>query len=187
MSNPLLIKENDYDVAKAGTTGGVNYAVGWGTHVSPEVSQNSNAFVNSKSIGPHSNTAANAPSHSKDRDAEINQIYSKQVTPSPDEVITGLKYELQNMIKKDKGLAKQLVLNNLKKDPHFYGKLGMLGINDKDMMKESMQPISSDKKSATIQILNQMLEAKGKKPETPQSIKDALKDTRERKNQRYNR
>lgn len=184
------IQENDFDMARAGTAGAVSYAAGYGTPAGPNVSQDPASFVGSKTLGSHSNTAASAPASGSANDAAIDQIYSKEVTPSPDEVITGLKYELQNMIKKDKARAKEIVLNNLKQDPHYYGKLGMWNIDDKEMMK--VNPPASDTKTTSeeqmnerVKLLNQMMEAKTKKAPTPQSIKDALADTKAKKAARY--
>lgn len=178
-------KENDYDIAQAGSAGAVSYTGGWGTPASPNVSQDPDSFVRSKTLGSNSNTAKGAPSSNSQYDSQVDQIYNKKVTPSPDEVMTGLKYELQNMTKKDKGRAKEIVLDNLKKDPHFYGKLGMLNIDDKDMMDMTPPKTSEEKMNETIKVLNQMMEAKGKKADTPQAIKDALQDTRNRKAERY--
>lgn len=184
MNNKPKISENNFDTAQAGSMGAVNYASGWGTYNSPAVSQNPAQFVNSKTIGPHSNTTMDAPADPEDTNAEINAIYSKKDTPSPDEVMSGLKYELQNMIKSDKAKAKEIVLTNLRKDPHFYGKLKMMNIDDKEMMKENVTK-SEEQMMERIKILNQMLESKGKKAETPQAIKDAIKDTRDKRNNRY--
>lgn len=41
-------------------------------------------------------------------------------TFDPDSVYTGLQFELGNMIKPDKHLAKQIVIRNLMNDPHHY-------------------------------------------------------------------
>ena len=188
MSEKQPIEENDYDMAQAGNAGSIGYGTGYGTFASPNVSQDPASFVGSKTLGSHSNTAASAPASASASDAAINQIYSKEVTPSPDEVITGLKYELQNMIKKDKARAKEIVLNNLRQDPHFYGKLGMWNINDKEMMNVNPpQSTPEDQMNERIKILNQMIEAKGKKAETPQSIKDAIADTKAKKAAKYER
>jgi hypothetical protein len=64
---------------------------------------------------------------------QVNQLFKKKVTPSPDEILQGLQYELGNMVQKDKVIAKQTVLKNLKQDPTYYSRLGMLNIKDKDM------------------------------------------------------
>lgn len=189
MSEKQPTKENAFDMGIAGTTGAMDYSTGFGTFASPDARQNPAAFLNSKALGSHSNTATSAPAQPMDVNAEVDQIYSKEVTPTPDEVKAGLDYELHNMIKKDKGKAKELVLANLKKDPHYYGKLKMLNIDDKEMMKESTDKptVAEQQMIERMKLLNQMLEAKGKKAETPQSIKDALADTRAKKTQRYTR
>lgn len=181
------VKENAFDMGIAGTTGAMDYSVGFGTPASPDVRQDPDAFVSGKSLANHSNTATAAPAQPMDTAKEIDAIYSKPVTPSPDEVITGMKYELHNMVKKDKGRAKGLVITNLKKDPHYYAKLGMLNIDDKEMMKEATEkPTKSEEQMMErVKLLNQMVEAKGKKAETPQAIKDALADTRAKKSRRY--
>lgn len=170
----------------AGTTGTMDYSAGFGTPVSPNISQNPTSF-GGKTVGSNSNTSTGAPSSPSENDATIDQIYSKDVTPSPDEVITGLKYELHNMSKKDKAKAKEMVLGNLKKDPHYYGKLGMLNIDDKDMIKTTPTEPSSQESQMNerVKLLQQMLASKGKKSPPPQSFKDALEETRQKKAQRY--
>jgi hypothetical protein len=182
------VKENAFDMGIAGTSGAMDYSAGFGTPASPDASQDPSSFSGRKALGNTSNTAMDAPASPTDINADIDQIYSKSVTPSPDEVMTGMKHELHNMIKKDKGKAKELVIANLKKDPHFYGKLGMLNIDDKNMMNESRTKMTNpdEQMAERIKVLSQMLAAKGKKVDAPQSIKDALKDTRERKLRRYN-
>lgn len=185
MSDTYQIKENDYDMAQAGSAGAISYGTTYGTPFGPNQSQDPSSFVNARSLGNHSNTAASAPASGSQYDGVVDKIYSKEITPSPDEVMTGLKYELQNMIKKDKAKAKQIVLNNLQQDPHYYGKLKMLNIDDKEMMNTEPVNKSDQQMTERIKLLNQMLEAKGKKAETPQSIKDALADTKAKKNARY--
>jgi hypothetical protein len=191
MSEKKPIDDNAYDTAIAGNSGAVSTAPGWGTHFSPDVSQNSANFASSNAnqeLGTDTSVAVNSPASPEKNDAAVDQIYSKPVTPSPDEVITGLKHELHLMTKKDKARAKEIVLANLRKDPHFYGKLGMMNINDKEMMKND-QPVnkSEEQMNERIKLLNQMLEAKGKKEPTPQSILDALKETKAKRDARYSR
>jgi len=186
MGNKNKIKENNFDTAQAGVGGAISYTSGWGTFSSPDVSQDPASFVKSRSIGSNSNTVSSSPSSKAEYNQVIDKIYKKKTTPSPDEILTGLKYELQNMIKKDKAKAKEIVLNNIRQDPHYYGKLGMLNIEDDDMMKTNPMPQSQeDQMNERIRLLNQMIESKVKKVNAPQSIKDALKDTRDRKNKRY--
>lgn len=47
---------------------------------------------------------------------------------TPDEIIMGIDYEMKKLVLKDKQVAKQKVVNNLKKDPKYYSKLHMLGV-----------------------------------------------------------
>ena len=188
MSKKRPIKENQFDMGIAGTTGAISYGPGWGTFASPNVSQDTSKFdkIGSKSLGSNSNTATGAAATADALDAEVEKIYSKTDTPSPDEVLTGLKYELQNMIKKDKAWAKEIVLHNLKQDPHYYGKLGMWNIDDKEMMNvEPIQKTSNDPLKERIAVLDEMIAARVKKIEMSQEIKDALKETKDKRDGRY--
>jgi len=93
-------------------------------------------------------------------DPQVNQLFKKKVTPSPDEILQGLQYELGNMVKKDKAIAKQTVLKNLKSDPTYYSRLGMLNIDDKKMnVTEGEQSTFSKTKN----VLDQMLAEKKQK------------------------
>ena len=70
----------------------------------------------------------------KQYDSQVDQLFKgKKQTPSPDEIMSALQYELSKMVKKDKAIAKQQVLKNLKTNPHYYSRLDMLNIDDKDM------------------------------------------------------
>lgn len=183
------IKENTFDMGIAGG-GTLNTVASWDTFSSPDVTQNINKFTNpnnDKALGPNSNTAKDMPASGSQFDAEVDRIYARNSTPSPDEVISGLNYELNRMIKKNKTRAKEIVLNNLLQDPHYYGKLKMLNINDKEMMDTNQLPPTDpeDKMTETIKILDAMMESRMKKTETPKSYLDAINDTREKKNKKY--
>lgn len=65
---------------------------------------------------------------------EVDQLFQKKITPTPDEIMSALQYELNQMVKKDKHIAKATVLKNLKEDPKYYTRLNMLNIDD-DKMK----------------------------------------------------
>lgn len=184
MSKEKSIEENAFDMGIAGNSGAMSVVPGYGTETSPNITQDPDSFVRNRTLGSNSNTADKA-SNGTDWNSEINKIYNKSVTPSPDEVVTGLKYELQKMIKKDKGRAKNIVLQNLKKDPHYYGKLNMLNINDKEMMNS--EPTKQNQMNERIKVLNQMIESKSKKNPTPASFLDALNDTKKKRNDRYKR
>ena len=67
-------------------------------------------------------------------DPQVDQLFKgKRHTPSPDEIMSALQYELSQMVKKDKAIAKQTVLKNLKTDPYYYSRLHMLNIDDEKM------------------------------------------------------
>jgi hypothetical protein len=130
------IDENEFSPAPAGV-GSINNQPGWGTFTSPEVSQNSTNFAhsnNNKAVNQHGNTRKESPDTGSITQ-DLNVIYSKKDTPTPDEVVTGIKYEMGRQIKKDKYEAKRNVITNLKKDPHYYSKLKMLNIDDESMIK----------------------------------------------------
>jgi hypothetical protein len=142
------IKENQFEGGGGGTNGSINVQPGWGTFSSPEASQNPNSFAsnnNNKAIGSNSNTKKN-PIEGGSLEKDVNAIYSKKDTPTPDEIVSGIKYEMGRQIKKDKRIAKETVLANCKKDPHYYGKLKMLNIDDESMvdnMSENKHPNDS--------------------------------------------
>jgi hypothetical protein len=188
------IQENEFSMGSAGNTGAVNYAAGWGTHSSPTVSQNPSNFsktgnpnIQNTNVSPSSETLTQTGSFDKD----INYIYSKSNSPHPDEILMGLKYELGKMTKKDKFKAKQIVLNNLKKDPHFYGSLRMWNIDDEKMMNTTDSPNKINDKNLHLQvpltpmeerikILDEMIKQRYKKEEPSDIIKLALQDTKNR-------
>lgn len=112
----------------------------------------------------------------KELDPAVDQIFQKNQTPSPDEVMSALQYELGNMVKKDKFIAKQTVLANMKTDPHYYSRLDMLNIDDKKM--KVTEKMNMDKFSKTKAVLDEMVAAKQKAvciantPELNQIFKD---------------
>lgn len=189
------IKENEFFPA-AGGVGSINSQPGYGTFSSPEVSQNSANFAhsdNNKALGQNSNTRKDGPdtgSMAKD----LNAIYAKKDTPSPDEVAAGIKYELGQQISKDKQKAKQLVVQNLKKDPHFYSKLKMLNIDDESMtqnMSEGKHPNDGPERSKvtanvseTKKIFEDMANQKDNRYVVNSQIVDVMKQMWDEKRQR---
>ena len=94
----------------------------------------------------------------KQFDPQVDQLFKgKKQTPSPDEIMSALQYELGNMVKKDKAIAKQIVLKNLKEDPHYYSRLNMLNIDD-DKMKVDEETTFSKTKA----VLDEMIAKKQK-------------------------
>jgi hypothetical protein len=123
-----------------GQGGAVTGASSFDTFSSPDVSQDPNKFgtLTDKSkitatdkqsmqkIAPFGPYTGQDP---KSFDADVAQIKYKV---TPDEVLTGIDYEMKKMVLKDKHVAKQNVVSNLKKDPQYYSKLRMIIIEDED-------------------------------------------------------
>lgn len=181
------IKENEFFGAPGGTTGTINYQTGYGTPAGPNQTQDPDHFESSKKhVGNQGNTRKDNLAKSANQQSDINAIYAKKDTPTPDEVVTGIKYELGQQIKKDKAKAKQTVLDNLKKDPHYYGKLKMLNIDDESMtqnMSEAKHPNDAPARTkvtpnieATKQIFAEMAKGKDHKYVVNQGISDVMKE-----------
>lgn len=123
-----------------GQGGAITGASSYDTYSSPDVSQDPNKFgtLTDKSkitatdnqsmqvIAPFGPYTGQDP---KSFDTDVAQIKYKV---TPDEVLTGIDYEMKKMVLKDKQVAKQNVVSNLKKDPQYYSKLRMIGIEDED-------------------------------------------------------
>ena len=133
------LKENAFDPAPGGSAGSINMQPG-----SSFATQNSSFQNPSKFDSSHynqyfdSNVTGQPDTRKVDQsgsfDKDVEQLFKNKQKPTPDDVLCGIQYELQNMVKKDKRVAKELVIQNMKKHgPKYYSKLGMLNINDKNM------------------------------------------------------
>lgn len=89
-------------------------------------------------------------------DKNVDQLFKKKITPTPDEILSALQYEMNQMVKKDKYIAKSIVLKNLKNDPKYYTRLNMLNIDD-DKMKVDESTTAKTKK-----VLDQMISERQK-------------------------
>lgn len=194
--NKQPVKENSFEAGVGGTAGISNTQGGYGTFSSPAVAQNSANFVNgnqNKAVNQNSNTAKDAPD-SGSIDRNLNAIYAQKDTPTPDEIVTGIKYELGQQIKKDRRLAKEKVVANLRKDPHYYGKLKMLNIDDESMvnnMTENKHPNDSAARSKvsanpseTKKIFEDLAKQKDNKFVVNSNIVDAMRQTWDAKKKR---
>ena len=107
-------------------------------------------------------------------DPQVDQLFQKKQTPSPDELMSALQYELGRMVKNDKTIAKETFIKNLKQDPHYYSRLDMLNIDD-EKMKVDENSSTFDKTKA---VLDEMIAARQKNvavantPEINQIFKD---------------
>lgn len=189
------IQENEFSPAPAGA-GSFNSQPGLGTFASPNASQNSANFAhsdNNKANGNHSNTRKDNPD-SGSMANDFNAIFCQRVTPTPDEIVSGINYELGQQIKKDKTIAKELVLKNLRKDPKYYSELKMLNIDDDSMvnnMNEAQHPNDRPlrekveaKTTETKKIFEDLADAHGKKYVVNSGIVDVMKLMWEQKRKR---
>ena len=194
------VKENAFNAAPGGAAGAISYQAPYGTPSGPNQSQDPSHFDSSsrnkarnKSLGQRSNNAqdfAKPGEMAKD----VDTIYAKKDTPTPDEIVTGIKYEMGRQNKKDKNGAKQIVLSNLKKDPHFYRDLKMMNIDDKSMvdnMTENRHPNDAPAKPSvkpnieeTKKIFVEMARGHEKKYVVNSQICDVMKEMWAAKNAR---
>jgi hypothetical protein len=194
MANP--IKENNFE-GGSGMTGTQNYSTGYGTFSSPNVSQNPSSFENNnnnKAINQNSNTTKGGTINTGSIGDDLSAIYAKKDTPTPDEVVTGIKYELGQMTKKDKMKAKQIVAQHLREDPHYYGSLKMMNIDDKSMvdsMKENKHPNDAparnkitNKTEETKKIFSELINGRDNKYVVNSGICDVMKQMWAQKEQR---
>jgi len=164
MCNDLKLKrilpENSFDGSPGGSAGAIGYAAPYGTPGGPDNSQNPTAFDSNNTNKQRGNqgatTTAFQETGSMEKDLDI--LYSKRNSPSADEIVSGIKFEMGNQTKKDKGEAKQIVLQNLKKNPKFYSSLAMLGITDTDMVNNMNENTSNS--GLDLQVYNKLQELK---------------------------
>ena len=191
------LSENNFEGGVGGFGGTVNTQPGYGTFASPNVSQNSNNFIHSdqnKSVNQFGNTRKDAPGTGS-LSQDVNAVFAKKPTPTPDEVAAGVKYELGQQIKKDKFEAKKLVMMNLRKDPKFYSGLKMLNIDDDSMVNNMSEKLKhpNDKplnEKITVnmdeakKIFAEMAQAKDNKFVVNSGIVDVMQEMWEVKRQR---
>jgi len=169
--NKKNLKENEFAGAPAGQSGTVNYQTSVGTFGSPAVSQNPGSFNKSTA-----NIGDSPAKSSGSLDTDVNQLYSKKQVPTVDEVITGIDFELQRMSKKDKGLAKQLVIANLKKDPKFYSSLRMMNIDDNSLDESHKRPVNVKQIESIISELAEKKKSSKLMPEENPELSKVIRD-----------
>lgn len=137
-----------------GQGGAVTGASSYGTYNSPDVSQNPDKFgslVDKSKITSNSNNSLDVVSPNADEttpETYEDDVDSIKFKVTPDEVLCGIDYEMRKMVLKDKQVAKQNVVNNLKKDPQFYSKLHSLDITD----EEPKEPSDDSNKSKNDEL-----------------------------------
>jgi hypothetical protein len=183
------IKENTFEAPGVGS---LNYGQQYGT---PNYAYQNPDTFDSSTLNQSSNTSKDTPKSRADTEKTVDAIYAKKDTPTPDEIVCGIKYELGQQIKKDKREAKQLVLAHLKKNPHFYSELKMLNIDDESMvdnMTETKQhpndaparPKVTVNLEETRRIFTEMAKGKDQKYVVNSQIVDVMKEMWEAKRKR---
>lgn len=178
------IKENSFDGAGGGSNGTTSYGNDTGTFVSPDVTQDPDHFEHNDENKPEAQGAtSNLRKNNVSMAAlkkDVNQIFSKKATPSSDQVISGLDYEMGRMIKKDKVVAKQNVLANLKKDPNYYTNLNQLNSSEEAITQNMTENTNLAKEAAnkaeTIKIFNEMAAQKDNKYYVDPRICEVMKE-----------
>ena len=159
MKKPLmdkLIKENG-DLGDRMLTG-ISYTAGGGvvnpgagTYSSPDASQNPNSFAPSIA-GSASNITVKNPEDSdnsptgsvQDFQTDIEKIKYKV---TPDDILMGMNVALKSMVFKRIDKAKEIVVQNLKRDPEYYRKLKFLGMDDtENELNESRKHMTPQEK-----------------------------------------
>ncbi len=180
------IRENSFDGAPGGSAGSINLQPSLGTHASPGNYQDPakfhssdyNKYYNKDTTGqPDTQVGDRSGSLAKD----VDRLFNLKEKPTIDDIMCGIQYELQNMVTKDKRIAKERVIDNLKKHgAKFYTKLGMLNINDKNM---DVTPVMQER----IDVLNQMVAEKQSKRadfKLNDAIQNILQEKRDQKSYR---
>jgi hypothetical protein len=132
------------------TQGGGLGTSGFDTISSPDISQKPDKFKYPQASTSPGNITIPLPDDfapsspvQATTDSDINAI--KNVV-TPDEVIAGIQYELKSMTFKRKDIAKQIVVNNLKKDPKFYSRLKMMQVDENGIKKDAIYDIIKEMK-----------------------------------------
>jgi len=105
-----------------------------GTFASPNVSQNPGSFasnhpsmyypVGANKVDMYNNYRVTGPS-----DDDIKKL---KKTVTPDEILCGMNAILKSMFCKNKSKAREILVQNLKRDPQYYSSLRYLGIDGTD-------------------------------------------------------
>ncbi len=180
----MNVKENSFDGAPGGFGGSINVQPSLGTHSSPDVSQNpakfANGYYNPDVTGqPDTRMMDNSGSF----DGEVEKLFAKKDKPTPDDMFAGLDYELSHMVKKDKSIAKQRVIDNMKKHgPKYYSGLNMLNIDEPSLTSNISENNQSAAMKERIRVLDDMVKIKSdRRQKMDPSIADILNVKREAK------
>ena len=150
-----------------GQGGAVSGASDVSTFVSPDVSQDPNHFgtltdkskITVSAKDSMSKVTPFGPYTGQNPRDYVGDVEKIKYKVTPDEVIMGIDYEMKKLVLKDKQVAKQNVVNNLKKDPQYYSKLHMLDITD-EPEKIDETDYRTPQEKAIAEIMRNLHEAK---------------------------
>ena len=137
-----------------GQGGAVSGASNLDTFSSPDVTQDPSKFgtLSDKSnlTAPETQAAVTpfGPFTNQNPWDYVRDVEQIKYKVTPDEVITGMDYEMKKLVLKDRQVARTNVVKNLKKDPKYYSKLHMLGVfpDEKDeALMEVMTTLKAQK------------------------------------------
>lgn len=131
--------------------GGGLGTTGVDTISSPDISQSPEKFKYPQTAASASDITTTTPDQYDNTSPQGREDFESDVDAiknvvTPDEVLTGMQYELKKMVFKRKDVAKQLVVSNLKKDPKFYSKLHMMQVDENGVRKEAINDIIREMK-----------------------------------------
>ena len=169
----------EYNMSQISVGGQPSISGQSGTYASPDVTQNPGSF-------PADSSNFNiVPPVDQDIKSKIDpEQYKKDVEDvktkvTPDDIIQGMQYELKKQIYKNKMVAKETVVQNLKENPRYYRDLGMLGMTP-DMMNESTEPLMLEEED-----LNEKLDLRADRSNNKIVVISTLENPREAGNETY--
>lgn len=147
--------------------GAVSGASDLSTFVSPDVTQDPNHFgtlTDKSKITANANDSMSkitpfGPYTGQNPRDFVGDVEKIKYKVTPDEVLAGIDYEMKKLVLKDKQVAKQNVVNNLKKDPKYYSKLHMLDIQDGEYDKKQ-EDFRTPQEKAIAEIMRDLHEKK---------------------------
>lgn len=158
------LRENEFTGAPAGM-GSISSAPGWGTHSSPDVSQDPTKFATGGGLHTLPAKGPQPQSGSLELARDVGQMMTKKDVPTVDDVLAGVDWELSQMVVKNKALAKERVIANLKKNPHYYSDLDQLNIN----MDKTPEELTKEKQmTERKKIFQELLDTKPKREVSPE-------------------
>ena len=147
--------------------GAVSGASDLSTFVNPDVTQDPNHFgtlTDKSKITADANDSMSkitpfGPYTGQNPRDFVGDVEKIKYKVTPDEVLAGIDYEMKKLVLKDKQVAKQNVVNNLKKDRQYYSKLHMLGIEDGDEITKP-EDYRTPQEKAIAEIMKDLHEKK---------------------------